>query len=133
MINEIKLITLTASIFIFFSCSEKREIKILGYSYPNDRIIVTLDGNILYDRHVYGTIDKNNLCTFYEPKIKISASNLMINFKIDSSGVSIIDTLLLIPKENKAPFVSFLYPSVKYKFKRKIILGDDNNDNFIKY
>ncbi|PTT01107.1 Uncharacterised protein [Flavobacterium hibernum] len=120
------------SFYFLFSCSKEKEVKILGYAYNNDRIIVSIEGNVLFDKSIYGTIDKENLCSFYEPKIKISSSDIQVNFKIDSSGVSVLDTVITISSKIKAPFVSFIHPSKKSKHKRKIFLGDDNDERFFK-
>lgn len=121
------------SLSFLFSCSKEKEIKLLGYVYNNDRITVSMKGNVLLDKAIHGNVDKKNLCSFYEPKIKISSSSIEVNFKIDSSGISVLDTVIVIPKKNKIPFISVLYPLQKSKFKRKIFLGDENDEKYIKY
>lgn len=119
---------LILSLCIFLSCSEKKKVQILGYGYENENILVLENKKVLLDLKIRGNKDSNQLCSFYEEKLKIPDSNNTLVFKIDSSGTIILDTTLTIPKKFKKPFVSFIYPTSKSNFKRKIFLDDDNNN-----
>ncbi|EJL65539.1 hypothetical protein [Flavobacterium sp. CF136] len=119
--------------FIFSSCSDEREIKILGFAYNNDKIFISTKDQIIFGKQIHGSIDKNNLCSFYESRIKISSSKLRLNIKIDSCGISVLDTSLVISEKFKEPFISFLYPFSESSFKRKVFLRDQNDDSYITY
>jgi hypothetical protein len=112
--------------FLLCSCSNKRVIEITGYGYKNDKVIVIENKKEIINFKVSGKEDEKRLCSFNESKLKISSSDIKVNFQIDSSGIFVLDTLLIIPKELKNPFISVVYPSVKSKFKRKILLADDS-------
>ncbi|MDX6183951.1 hypothetical protein SGQ44_17120 [Flavobacterium sp. Fl-77] len=125
MKNYKLIIGLFSSFCILTSCSNNRKIEITGYAYRNDKVVIFENRKEILNFKISGKIDEKKLCSFYESKLKIKPSNVELNFKIDSSGILVLDTCLVIPKEFKNPFVSIIYPSAKSKFKRKILLADD--------
>lgn len=130
MKNYKSILILISFFYFFISCSNKK-MEISGYGYRGDNILVLENQKIILNLQVNGNMDANKICPFYETKLKIKDSNVKLKFKIDSSGVSVLDTSLIIPKEFKTPFVTFAYPSAKSKFKRIILLED--NSMYIKY
>lgn len=130
--KNFRLIVIPISFFSFFiSCSNK-EVEVSGYGYRGDNILVLENKKVIFNIQVScNNMDSNKLCSFYETKLKVKKSNVKLNFRIDSSGISVLDTSLIIPKELKKPLVTFVYPSAKSKFKRIILLED--NSMYIKY
>lgn len=103
----------------------------MGYAYKNENICISENKNNLYSIMANGSFDSNKLCSFYESDIKISSQDIKLNFKIDSSGITVLDSSLVIPKQYQTPFVTFVYPSKKSKFKRIILLADESM--YVKY
>jgi hypothetical protein len=131
MKNYKTIIVLISLLFILFSCTNTRKIKIMGYAYKSEKIYISENTNNLYNIIPNGNLDGNKLCSFYESDIKISSQNIKLNFKIDSSGITVLDSSLMIPKKYRNPFVTFVYPSKKSKFKRIILLADESM--YVKY
>lgn len=131
--KKYKLIALIFWLFIFTSCSDERGIKILGYGYKGEKIVVLENKKVIFNKLIDGNLDNNKLCSFYETQLRIKKIDVKLNFKIDSSGVVVLDTFLIIPNKSKIPFVSFIYPYSNSKFKRELFLGDENDSLYIKY
>lgn len=103
----------------------------MGYAHKNDKICIIENKNTIFTTIANGNMDSNKLCSFYKSDIKISSQNVKLNFKIDSSGICVLDTSLVIPKKYQSPFVSYVYPTKRSKFKRIILLDDESM--FVKY
>lgn len=130
--KNFRLIVMTVFFFSFFISCANKEIEVSGYGYRGDNILVLGNRKVIFNILVSGNnMDSNKLCSFYETKLKVKNSTVKLNFRIDSSGISVLDTTLIIPKEFKTPLVTFVYPSSKSKFKRVILLED--NSMYIKY
>lgn len=71
----------------------------MGYAYRNEKIYILENTNKLYKIIPNGNLDINRLCSFYEPDIKISSQNIKLNFKVDSSGITVLDSSLVITKQ----------------------------------
>lgn len=130
--KNLKLITFLISIFYFFiSCSNENKLQIMGFAYKNDHIRVLENKKIIFDLRIIDNKDANKLCVFFDTIFKRKDSNVKLNVIIDSSGISVLDTCLIIPKKFIKPSIFFVCPSVKSKFKR-IIFSDDEN-KYAKY
>lgn len=98
----------------------------IGYAYPNDMIRVTQSDFMTHTFKVDTTnLDSNRVGSFYEKFSYFTFNgNASVNIEIDSSGIKLLDTLLIFDEKNTAPFVSFEKPT-ENNFKRKFFIGDD--------
>jgi hypothetical protein len=116
------------------SCSHNREIKIWGFGYRGENIIIRQGDKRILNISVNGNEDAEGLCSFDE-KIVINNSSKIIklNVNIDSNGTNLLDTILNIPKTNREPFISFIHPKAETKFRRSVFVADSKDARFIKY
>lgn len=117
--------------FCFFISCSKKDLEISGYGYKGDSVFVIENKKVILVIPIDCNIDSNGMCSFYEKKLKIKDVDVKLNFKIISNGISVLDTSFIIPKRNKNPFVSFVYPSSKSNYKRVLLLDDDSK--YVKY
>jgi hypothetical protein len=75
-------------------------------------------------------MENNNtgLQSFYEQR-KLKGNNIEVKATIDSAGIRLLDTSVLIPDNNKVPLISFLDPATTPG--RKLFLAD--SDTMHKY
>lgn len=120
-------------IIVYMSCKPKKSILITGFAHKNDHISILDENNkIIYNLIVNTDFnDFSNLYVLYE-ETKIYKKNKDFNLRIilDSSNIKLIDTIVIINKENKEPFILFADPK-DVGFKRKIFIDDDSK--YIKY
>jgi len=134
IIKRVYILVIITSILIFcLSCSFQKEVTLIGFAYKNDSITIRQGKQILLNIRVTGSEDKNRLCSFNQ-KIKAlqSPKGIQLNIRLDSSGTNLLDTIVLIQKNSKEPFISFLYPT-ETNSKRILFLGDETDSNYIKY
>jgi hypothetical protein len=114
--------------FIFISCTNEKKIQIIGFAYNNDDIRVLENGKNIFDLQINNNNNNNanKLCTSIDTIFYTKSSNDKLNILIDSSGISVLDTCIIIPRKFKKPSIFFVCPSVKSKFKR-IIFSDDES------
>jgi hypothetical protein len=113
---------------VFLACSRKREVILTGFVYRGERIDVSYKEAKLtpFDVRVNNSI--NGLQFFYE-KRKLRGNQVKVKAAIDSAGIRILDTSLLIPDKNKVPLISFLEPATTPR--RQLFLAD--SDTMLKY
>jgi hypothetical protein len=70
-------------------------------------------------------VDSNRIYFFYEiHHIFTLSGNITLHLEIDSSHHKLLDTIILITKNNEGPFISFEDPTTT-KFIRKFFIGDE--------
>ena len=111
--------------FLFISCTNEKKIQIIGFAYKNDNIRILDNKKNIFDLQINNS-NANKLCTSIDTIFYTKSSNDKLNVLIDSSGISVLDTVIIIPMKFKKPSIFFVCPSVKSKFKR-IIFSDDEN------
>lgn len=119
-----KKIIVLSILYTFFSCTNSKKIDVYGYAYSNDSIFIFEDEKEILKIRVNGNEDAKKLCPVNESDLKIKATELKLKIKIDSSSINVLDTVLTVPKGYTMPFVTFVYPSSKTKFKRLLLMGD---------
>ena len=128
-------IFLLANIVIisFCSCNKQTEVRTIGYAYKGDSIILYAEQSELLSIVVDGVEDKNRICPFNK-KTKFSSrgADATLTVVIDSSNIKVLDTFIVVPKNYKEPFISFVYPSVETKYRRKIFISDEADSSFHK-
>ena len=118
-------------IFCFFISCSKKDVEISGYGHKGDSIFVLENKKVIFIIPIDCNKDSNEICPFYETKLKIKNADIKLNFKLISKGVSVLDTSFIIPERNKKPLISFVYPSSKSNYKRVLLLDDDSK--YVKY
>jgi hypothetical protein len=98
----------------------------MGNVYNNDNIRIFENEKLIFNQKINCNSDSHKLCSFVDTILKTHDSNNNLNFKIDSSCIIVLDTSIIISTKLKKPSVSFVQPSAKTKFKRKIFLDDEN-------
>jgi len=130
------VIIITYCIFVFvlfISCTKKREVKVLGYAYKGEKIIVTQDQDTLLDFKVEEGGDSISVCSFYKrTDFNINKEKLILKVVVDSNNIKVLDTVIYFSKE-KEPFISLLYPYDVKDNKRKLFLGNEADSTFLKY
>lgn len=121
-----KKIILLSLFYTLLSCTNNRNIGVYGYAYSNDSIFITDNDIEILKIRAAGNEDERKLCPVNEPEVKINYSEVKLKVKIDSSGIVVLDTVMVMPKEYKRPFITFVYPSARTKFKRILLAGDDS-------
>lgn len=115
-------------IITFMSCKPKESILITGFAHKNDNISILDEKNrIVYNLIVNTDFNSfSNLYVLYE-ETKIYKKNKDFNLRItlDSNNIRLIDTIVIINKENIKPFILFADPK-DVGFKRKIFIDDDS-------
>lgn len=111
--------------FIFISCTNEKKIQIMGFAYSNDNIRILENKKNIFDLQI-NNVNANKLCTSIDTIFYTKNSNDKLNILIDSSGISVLDTCIIIPREFKKPSIFFVCPSVKSKFKRMIFSDDES-------
>ncbi|WP_289665255.1 hypothetical protein [Flavobacterium panacagri] len=119
-----KKIILISLFYTLFSCTSNRNMGVYGYAYSNDSVIITDTDNEILKIRVAGNEDERRLCPVNKPEVKIKSSEVKLKVQIDSSGIVVLDTVVVMPKEYKRPFITFVYPSSRTKFKRMLLAGD---------
>ncbi len=118
----------------FSSCYRQKEIRAIGFAYRNDSIILRTEENVLVSFNVNGEEDKNRICSFNKKtKLYSEKKDIRLNVVIDSSNIRVLDTFVIIPKNYKEPFISFLHPSAETEYKRKLFIADESDSSFLKY
>lgn len=115
------------------SCKSKESILITGLAHKNDIITIFNENNLDVFKMTVNTnsIDISGYCVLYEEtKIYKKNRDFELRVVLDSSNSILIDTTIVIKKENKEPFILFADPK-DVGFKRKIFLDDDSK--YIKY
>lgn len=115
------------------SCKNKESILITGLAHKNDIITIFNENNQDVFKMTVNTnsIDISGYCVLYEEtKIYKKNRDFELRVVLDSSNSILIDTTIVIKKENKEPFILFADPK-DVGFKRKIFLDDDSK--YIKY
>jgi hypothetical protein len=110
--------------YTLLSCTNKRNIDVSGYAYSNDSIMIADNENEILKIKAIGNEDGRKLCPVNESEVKIKSSEVKLKVKIDSSEIVVLDTVLIIPEHYTRPFITFVYPSSKTKFKRMVLMGD---------
>lgn len=128
------IITYCIFVFILFiSCTKKREVKVLGYAYKGEKIIVTQDQDTLLYFKVEEGGDSISICSFYKrTDFNINKEKLILRVVVDSNSINVLDTVLYFSKE-KEPFISLLYPYDLKDNKRKLFVGNEADSTFLKY
>ena len=128
------IITYCIFVFILFiSCTKKREVKVLGYAYKGEKIIVTQDQDTLLDFKVEEGGDSVSICSFYKrTDLNINKEKLILRVVVDSNSINVLDTVIYFSKE-KEPFISLLYPYDLKDNKRKLFVGNEADSTFLKY
>jgi len=130
------VIIITHCIFVFIlfiSCTKKREVKVLGYAYKGEKIIVTQDQDTLLDFKVEEGGDSISICSFYKrTDFNINKEKLILRVVVDSNSINVLDTVIYFSKE-KEPFISLLYPYDLKDNKRKLFVGNEADSHFLKY
>ena len=128
-------IFLLANIFLisFSSCNEQKEVRTIGFAYMGDSIILYGGPNEVFGILVDGLKDRNRICSFNQ-KTKLSSKGIDVKLTvvIDSNAIRVLDTFVIVSKNNIQPFISFVYPSEETKYKRKIFIGDEADSTFHK-
>ena len=120
--------------FIFLSCTSLKKIKILGFVYRGEEVIIKENGEIIMSFIPQGLEDENKICSFNEElAIPFKKQDLVLNITINSDRGKLLDTSIYVSKSSKEPFVSIQYPSNKNSFRRTLFVADANDSNYIKY
>lgn len=120
--------------FIFSSCTSLKKIKILGFVYQGEEVIIKENGETVMSFIPQGVEDENKICSFNEElAIPFKKQDLVLNVTINSDRGKLLDTVINVPKNSKEPFVSIQYPSFKNSFKRTLFVADANDSSYIKY
>jgi hypothetical protein len=129
MRNDSLIISGILGLLLLSSSNRKREVTIVGFMYPKEHVEVSFDGKKWSPVNSNMTPQPYNLLAFYEQR-KIDVSNKEFRAKVDSAGIVLLDTLLLISKNNKSPLISFISP-LETMPKRAVFTADD--DTLLKY
>jgi hypothetical protein len=113
---------------VFISCSRKREVILTGFIYRNEKLNVSYKEVKLTPFDFRMENNNTGLLFFYE-KRKLKGNNIEVKATIDSAGIRLLDTSVLIPDNNKAPLISFLDPATTPG--RKLFVAD--SDTMLKY
>lgn len=120
--------------FIFSSCTSLKKIKILGFVYRGEEVIIKENGEIVMRFTPQGVEDENKICSFNEElAIPFKKQDLVLNVAINSYRGKLLDTVVIVSKNSKEPFVSIEYPSIKKSFRRTLFVADTNDSSYIKY
>jgi|GEM_PF-1838512 len=120
---------LVFAIFLTYGCVEKKEVNITGFAFKGE-IIKIYDGNKAVFEMKVNKNRENDLCILYEHfQISQNDQNVKLNIILDSSDIELIDTLLIIPLNNKQPFILFSDP-LDTDYKR--IVGIHDNMDYYK-
>lgn len=129
MKNSLLLILLISIV----SCESKENILITGVAHKNDIITIFNDNNqdVFKMTVNSNSIDNSGYCVLYEEtKIYKKNRDFELRVVLDSSNLILIDTIIVIKKENKEPYILFADPK-DFGFKRKVFIDDDSK--YIKY
>ena len=128
-----KKILLLIILYIYSSCYRQKEIRAIGFAYKGDNIILHTEQDIQLSINVNGVEDENRICSFNK-KIRLynEKKDTKLTIVIDSSNIKVLDTFVIIPKNYKEPFISFIYPSMETKYRRKIFIADETDSSFHK-
>lgn len=129
MKNSLLLILLISIV----SCESKENILITGVAHKNDIITIFNDNNqdVFKMTVNSNSIDNSGYCVLYkETKIYKKNRDFELRVVLDSSNLILIDTIIVIKKENKEPYILFADPQ-DFGFKRKVFIDDDSK--YIKY
>lgn len=120
--------------FILSSCTSLKKIKILGFVYQGEEVIIKENGEIVMHFTPKGVEDENKICSFNEElAIPFKKQDLVLNVTINSDRGKLLDTVINVSKNSKEPFVSIEYPSIKNSFRRTLFVADANDSSYIKY
>ncbi|MES1181681.1 MAG: hypothetical protein ABUL44_02700 [Flavobacterium sp.] len=127
-----KILLIIVVVLVATSCAKQRKISLIGFAYQGDKIILHAEQNKKINISVNEGCSKNSLCSFSrEVKLNSEDNGIRVNIVIDSSNVKLLDTLVIIPKNYKEPFISFLHPTVETNYSRELFIADE--DGFPKY
>lgn len=135
MRQTIIILLITNVILISFSsCHRKKEVKVLGFAYKDDKVtILVAPKNKPLVITANTNQDSNKICSFYEKeKLYIEDNDTKVKIIIYSNNIKVLDTLVIIPKAYKEPFISFIYPSRETQHKRKIFIEDEAGGRILK-
>lgn len=120
--------------FIFSSCTSLKKIKILGFVYRGEQVIIKKDGEIVMSFIPQGVEDENKICSFNEElALSFKKQDLLLSITINSNKGKLLDTIINVSKSSKEPFVSIQYPSIKNSFRRTLFVADANDSSYIIY
>jgi hypothetical protein len=122
-------------ILFMYSCSKQKDLKVLGFAYRGENIVISEKGKAFLNSNINGNEDVQRICSFsYSIKVPLSGENdLMLRIVLDSSTIMLLDTIVDIPKTCKEPFISFIYPSMENNYKRLLFVADGTDNSYIKY
>lgn len=132
-LEYMKYLFTVLTIILLVSCKPKENILITGVAHKNDIITIFDDSNqIVFEMTVNtSSIDISGFCVLYEEtKIYKKNKDFKLRVVLDSSSLRLVDTIVVIKKENIEPFILFSDPK-DVGFKRKIFIDDDSK--YIKY
>lgn len=115
------------------SCESKENILITGVAHKNDIITIFNDNNqdVFKMTVNSNSIDNSGYCVLYEEtEIYKKNRDFELRVVLDSSNLILVDTIIVIKKENKEPFILFADPK-DFGFKREVFIDDDSK--YIKY
>lgn len=128
-LQNVSLLILCLLLFqVFFACSSKREVILTGFAYQGERLEVSYKDVKLtpFDFRIDNA--STGLHFFYEQR-QLRGDQIKVKATIDSAGIRLLDTLILIPDNNKVPLISFLDPATTPR--RALFLAD--SDSMLKY
>lgn len=113
--------------------SFERKIILTGFAYEKDIIVVKQSNKTIQVINVQGQqIDFNRIYSFYETLNSFSLKgDVRLGIEIDSAHHKLLDTMILLDKTNKAPFISFENPR-ETKSKRSFFIGDQASKEFMR-
>jgi hypothetical protein len=113
---------------VFFACSRKRKVILTGFAFHGESLEVSYKDIKLtpFDFRIDNA--STRLQFFYEQR-QLKGDQIKVKATIDSGGIRLLDTLLVIPDDNKVPLITFLDPATTPR--RSVFLAD--NDSILKY
>ena len=125
------------AILCILSCSlteKKEDVKVIGFAYKGDLIIITSNKKNILRSSITGVEDENGICSFNQRiNLDFKKEDAKLNILAYSRGIKVLDTLLSISKNSKEPFISFIYPSMAKRKNRSVFIADATDSNYIKY
>jgi len=112
--------------------SFKRKIIVTGFAYEKDVISIKQSKKLLQVVDLVGhKINANRIYSFYETLDCFTLNgDVTLTIEIDSARHKLLDTTIVLRKENKFPFISFENPR-ETKSIRSFFIGDQAAKEFI--
>lgn len=119
---------------LLLGCSSSMKIKVLGFAYQGEEVLVKTNDRIIMRFKVEGAWNKDNVCSLNEElNVPIKTRDIVLQFIILYNDIKVLDTLISIPKGSKEPFISIQYPEENNKYKRSLFVADVMDSLYIKY